>query len=492
MRILVVSAAVLIGLLSTADAALARQCVPPPASDTPNRLRPNTRYDYRIAPGTRQADAIRLALSEWQRALRAAGMGSQFSFSEIGAGSSTRRPVIDISNGTPTLNKVPRPDLGATANYDWNGASRNEVTAIRVVFNADSLVMANDPVAYFALMLHEMIHPMGFANSSNPASVSYDGTGPRPLSVPPCDASAVATRSGVAPTPPPGGPVAGGCPPGGCDGPPLGWSCASGFGYLYDYGFCFPSERGGGGSSIYTDWDWRFLTTGPKAPLVRITAPSSGTVLSAPGSGTLAVDTLDPDGAITRVDYFAAWHDASGNYVPWQYVASSYAYPFSLPFSGIAPGQYYVVARAWDRDNYYSDSGQIVLSVQASSAQTYTTLSPWQRIYSGQRLYSPNQQYFLEHQWGDGHLVAYVANGGPYWASGLPVGGGNGYTEMDGGTGNFVSYGPSGVPGWSTNTTSPGSTLRLYNSGVIEVVSGSGIRICTVTNMSWGSQWCPP
>jgi len=214
-------------------------------------------------------------------------------------------------------------------------------------------------------------------------------------------------------------------------------------------------------------------------PIGAITSP---TVIGTSGAVTLA--SRDRDGSVMRVDW----------YVNDQYFYTSTTDPFDLPYSNAPPGVYKIAARMFDDFAETSWTAPVWLEVQGTgSGASFATLGPWGQLNAGQRLFSPDGSRYLVHQSSDGHLVEYINNGPPVWATGFMIAGGGGYTHMDGNTGNFVSYRPfSGGPYWSTNTFSPGASLRIYNDGRITIATSSGSHLCTVSSMSWGVEWCPP
>lgn len=356
-------------------------------------------------------NALTSAVDKWQQADNAAGLNISLT-----SGSSTSLTDQDVQVriwNSPNLPNCDAPQCDAT--FVPAGSQSPTIKNGTIYLNPN---LSADGV--HRLILHELGHYHGLAdmygNHLIGRTVMVDDVyaGARIDYVTACDQVKVREYTLAIGAGYPGG--GGGCQPGGCYNP--GLPCEFGGGPAPG-GWCYPP---GGGGGVTTDWWWYFFSKPNTAPVAAIL--TNGTI---PSTGSVSIGTHDYDGKTMKVNY----------YVNDQYVGSSVTNPFSLSYSNAAPGTYKVQAHVMDQRMGWGWTAPVWLTVQA--APTYTTLAPWQRIYSGQRVYSPNLQYYLEHQWGDGHLVAYV-NGGPaYWATGVAVGGGNGFTEMDGVTGNFVS-----------------------------------------------------
>jgi hypothetical protein len=101
-------------------------------------------------------------------------------------------------------------------------------------------------------------------------------------------------------------------------------------------------------------------------------------------------------------------------------------------------------------------------------------LSPDQRIFAGESLFSANGEYELAYQ-GDGNLVLYDGAGTPLWAShtaGLEPG----FVAMQG-DGNLVMYDAAGSPVWANDGSHgyPGSYLVVQNDGNVVVYDREGV-----------------
>jgi hypothetical protein len=90
------------------------------------------------------------------------------------------------------------------------------------------------------------------------------------------------------------------------------------------------------------------------APAVALTAPASGTQAAAPASLALEATASDPDGAVTRVEFFEGTTK----------LGEDTSAPFAMTWSGVPAGTYAVSARATD------DSGR-----SASSAPSTVTVT---------------------------------------------------------------------------------------------------------------------
>jgi len=233
-------------------------------------------------------------------------------------------------------------------------------------------------------------------------------------------------------------------------------------------GGCYPDPR-----YKYPPGNGRFNVT----PVGLITSPSTvGT------SGALTMAARDQNGTVRLVDW----------YVNGSLFYTATEDPFDFPYANVQAGTYQVKAVMLDDLGEYGQTATVSVTVEAGGGSppggSGGTLSPWQRLYANQRLYSANGAYYLIHQQSDGHLVEYINNGPAVWATGFTIPGGGGYTEMDGTSGNLVSYYPSGWPPyWAANPpVSSNSYLRVQDDGTIKIYSSGHGLLCTVTNIPWG------
>ena len=123
-----------------------------------------------------------------------------------------------------------------------------------------------------------------------------------------------------------------------------------------------------------------------------------------------------------------------------------------------------------------ADTGQ--LSVVLSSGVPLWAgpgeLVPGASLSAGQSLSSPSGAYHLVMQ-GDGNLVEYNSSASSVWASSTNP---NGSVAVMQGDGNFVVYSSSDAALWSSGTSgNPGAYLSLADTGLLSVVSTSGVPL---------------
>jgi VCBS repeat-containing protein len=120
------------------------------------------------------------------------------------------------------------------------------------------------------------------------------------------------------------------------------------------------------------------------------------------------------------------------------------------------------------------DTGVAVVSVDGATIWAPGTLSPGDRLLSGQSLLSPAGRYRLTMQ-GDGNLVEYNRTGTAVWASGTSTAGSRAVMQSDG---NLVVYDGSNQPLWATNTSGhAGAYLRLQDTGQLTLESATGTAL---------------
>jgi regulation of enolase protein 1 (concanavalin A-like superfamily) len=96
-------------------------------------------------------------------------------------------------------------------------------------------------------------------------------------------------------------------------------------------------------------------------PSVAITSPSNGALYSAPASMTIAASASDPDGTITRVDFY------SGS----QLIGSDTSSPYTMAWGNVPLGSYNLTAVA--RDNAGGTRASAVVSINVGTTSTRPT-----------------------------------------------------------------------------------------------------------------------
>jgi hypothetical protein len=91
------------------------------------------------------------------------------------------------------------------------------------------------------------------------------------------------------------------------------------------------------------------------APGVSITAPSNNASFNAPAAFTIIADAQDPDGSISKVEFFLGATKIGEDITP----------PYELPLSGLVQGNYSYTARATDNLGTFTNSSAIAVEVLA-------------------------------------------------------------------------------------------------------------------------------
>ncbi|GAB3872944.1 hypothetical protein GCM10028824_23920 [Hymenobacter segetis] len=93
----------------------------------------------------------------------------------------------------------------------------------------------------------------------------------------------------------------------------------------------------------------------PIVPTVSITAPASGTSLTAPASVTITADAADTNSPIAKVEFFQGSTK----------LGEDLTAPYSYAWTGIGPGAYSLTAKATAVDGYATTSAAVALTVRA-------------------------------------------------------------------------------------------------------------------------------
>jgi acid phosphatase type 7 len=104
------------------------------------------------------------------------------------------------------------------------------------------------------------------------------------------------------------------------------------------------------------------VTAPNQAPSVALTAPTSGTVLTAPANLTLTATASDADGSIARVEFYQGA----------ALLATDTSAPYSYAWAGVAAGSYSLSARAFDNLGAATTSAAASVTVNAASNQAPT------------------------------------------------------------------------------------------------------------------------
>lgn len=99
-----------------------------------------------------------------------------------------------------------------------------------------------------------------------------------------------------------------------------------------------------------------FAAVANQAPVVALADPRNGAILTSPASITFAATASDPDGSISRVEFY------SGQTKLGQATAS----PYTFVWNGVAPGSYSLSARAFDNEGASAQSAMATVTVQAA------------------------------------------------------------------------------------------------------------------------------
>jgi hypothetical protein len=99
--------------------------------------------------------------------------------------------------------------------------------------------------------------------------------------------------------------------------------------------------------------------SGARAPLVSITSPANGSTFPSPATFTVSANASDPDGAVTKVDFFASGAP----------IATDLAAPFTAVLRNLPSGTYVLTAVATDNSGLTA-STSATISVTSPAAAT--------------------------------------------------------------------------------------------------------------------------
>jgi hypothetical protein len=108
------------------------------------------------------------------------------------------------------------------------------------------------------------------------------------------------------------------------------------------------------------------VTSSNSSPSVTLTQPTDGATFAAPATVNLAATASDPDGTVTKVEFF------NGS----TKLAEDTTAPYSFTWSGVPAGSYTLTARATDDLGATTSSAASTITVAANSAPTVAITSP--------------------------------------------------------------------------------------------------------------------
>ena len=102
---------------------------------------------------------------------------------------------------------------------------------------------------------------------------------------------------------------------------------------------------------------------GNQPPTVQLTSPANGASFVAPATVSLAATASDPDGTITRVDFY------QGNNL----IGTAFSPPYTATWNNVAQGNYSLTARATDNGGTVTTSAAASISVASGTALVVTS-----------------------------------------------------------------------------------------------------------------------
>ena len=108
------------------------------------------------------------------------------------------------------------------------------------------------------------------------------------------------------------------------------------------------------------------VTRGNSSPSITLTQPTNGATFAAPATVNLAATASDPDGTVTKVEFF------NGS----TKLGEDTTAPYSFTWSGVPVGTYTLTARATDDLGATTASAASTITVAGNSAPTVAITSP--------------------------------------------------------------------------------------------------------------------
>ncbi len=112
------------------------------------------------------------------------------------------------------------------------------------------------------------------------------------------------------------------------------------------------------------------------SPTISLTAPANGATFAAPATIGLAATANDPDGSITKVEFFAGATK----------VATATTSPYTGTWSNVAAGTYVLTAKATDNKGALTTSAPATISVFSAANVAIVTPASGARFSAGQSI----------------------------------------------------------------------------------------------------------
>ncbi|WP_210490275.1 Ig-like domain-containing protein [Rufibacter aurantiacus] len=124
--------------------------------------------------------------------------------------------------------------------------------------------------------------------------------------------------------------------------------------------FVFAGDAPATNGDFYLD-NIYFSTQAPAntAPVVTITSPTASAVFTAPATISIATDASDPDGSVSKVEYFNGTTK----------IGEDLTAPFSFTWNNVAAGAYTLSAKATDNGGLVSTSAEVKVTVQEAASR---------------------------------------------------------------------------------------------------------------------------
>jgi hypothetical protein len=149
-----------------------------------------------------------------------------------------------------------------------------------------------------------------------------------------------------------------------------------------------------------------------QAPAVSITSPVNNSSYNAPASITFTANASDPDGSITKVEFFNG--SSSIGFVT--------ASPYNFTWTNVAAGTYTISAKATDNSNAITTSSSITIVVKSVNTNTCSGIAQYIEnggYVDGSKVQNGGSSYQCKPYpytgWCNGAAWAYAPGTGAYW-----------------------------------------------------------------------------